>query len=51
MEPFESIIPTALVTSYTRIFTDIPHEKEIYEWLSKNCNINVNRNGFRRSSK
>lgn len=44
MESFESIIPTAIITSYPRIFTDIPHEKEIYEWLSKNYNSEVELN-------
>ena len=44
MESFESIIPTAIITSYPRIFTDIPHEKEIYEWLSKNYNSDVELN-------
>lgn len=36
---FESISPTAIFTAYPRIFTDIPYEKEIYEWLSQNCMI------------
>lgn len=31
------ISPTAIVTSYPRIFTDIPYEKEIFNWLEKNC--------------
>lgn len=34
---FESISPTAIVTSYPRTFTDIPYEKEIYNWLEENC--------------
>lgn len=38
---YEEISPTAIVTAYPRIFTDIPLEKEIYEWLSKNCNEQV----------
>ena len=38
---YEKISTTAIVTSYPRIFTDIPYEKEIYEWLSKNCNEQV----------
>ena len=38
---FESISPTAIFTAYPRIFTDIPYEKEIYEWLSQNCNDKV----------
>ncbi len=33
--------PTAIVTSYPRTFTDIPYEKEIYAWLSKNCTEQV----------
>ena len=41
---FESISPTAILTSYPRIFTDIPYEKEIYEWLSKNCHDEVKLN-------
>ena len=44
LEDFESISPTAILTSYPRTFTDIPYEKEIYEWLSKNCNENVKLN-------
>ena len=38
LEPFESVSNTALLTSYSRSFSDIPYEKEIYDWLSKNCN-------------
>ena len=34
---FETISPTAIVTSYPRTFTDIPYEKEIYSWIDKNC--------------
>ena len=44
LEDFESISPTAILTSYPRTFTDIPYEKEIYEWLNKNCNTNVKLN-------
>lgn len=33
LDNFESISPTAIVTSYPRTFTDIPYEKEIYQWL------------------
>jgi len=33
---YEEISSTAIVTSYPRIFTDIPYEKEIYECLEKN---------------
>lgn len=33
---YEEICPTALVTSYPRYFTDIPYEKEIYNWLNNN---------------
>lgn len=32
---YESIIPTAIVTSYPRIFTDIPYEKEIYSKIGE----------------
>lgn len=34
-EDYESIIPTAIVTSYPRIFTDIPYEKEIYSKINE----------------
>ena len=44
LESYESVSPTAILTSYPRIFTDIPYEKEIYEWLSKNCNEEVKLN-------
>ena len=44
IESFESISPTAILTSYPRIFTDIPYEKEIYNWLSINCNDEVKLN-------
>ncbi len=40
LEDFESITPTAIVTAYPRQFTDIPYEKEIYQWLQKNCKNN-----------
>lgn len=36
LDNFESISPTAIFITYPRTFTDIPYEKEIYEWLSKN---------------
>ena len=41
---YEEIGLTAIVTSYPRIFTDIPYEKEIYEWLSNHCNEEVTLN-------
>ena len=41
LESYESVSQTAILTSYPRNFTDIPYEKEIYEWLSKNCNDEV----------
>jgi len=44
LESYESVNPTAILTSYPRIFTDIPYEKEIYEWLSKNCSEEVQLN-------
>lgn len=44
LDNFESISPTAIVTSYPRTFTDIPYEKEIYKWLSENCNEEVKLN-------
>lgn len=34
---YEEISPTAIVTSYPRTFTDIPYEKEIYNWLENHC--------------
>lgn len=44
LESFESIEPTAVVTSYPRTFTDIPYEKDIYKWLIQNCNEDVTLN-------
>lgn len=44
LESYESVSPTAILTSYPRIFTDIPYEKDIYEWLNKNCNEEVKLN-------
>ena len=44
LESYESVSPTAILTSYPRIFTDIPYEKEIYDWLSKNCSEEVQLN-------
>lgn len=41
---YENISPTAIVTSYPRIFTDIPYEKEIYNWLNENCKEEVTLN-------
>lgn len=41
---YEEISPTAIVTSYPRIFTDIPYEKEIYNWLNNHCNQEVTLN-------
>lgn len=32
---YEEISPTAIVTSYPRIFTDIPYEKDIYKLLTE----------------
>ncbi len=40
LDNFKSISPTAIVTAYPRQFTDIPYEKEIYQWLQKNCKNN-----------
>ena len=40
LDNFESISPTAIVTAYPRQFTDIPYEKQIYEWLKANCKNN-----------
>lgn len=39
---YEEISPTAIVTAYPRIFTDIPYEKEIYNWVNSNVYQNVN---------
>lgn len=41
---YEEISSTAIVTSYPRIFTDIPYEKEIYNWLEKHCSEKVTLN-------
>lgn len=41
---YEEISPTAIVTAYPRIFTDIPYEKEIYNWLENHCNEEVTLN-------
>lgn len=41
---YEEISPTAIITSYPRIFTDIPYEKEIYNWLESHCNEKVTLN-------
>lgn len=38
---YEEISSTAIVTSYPRIFTDIPYEQEIYEWLKNHCKDDV----------
>lgn len=44
LDSFESISPTAILTSYPRTFTDIPYEKEIYKWLEENSNEEVTLN-------
>lgn len=44
LDSFESICPTAILTSYCRTFTDIPYEREIYEWLSANYCENIKLN-------
>ena len=41
LDNFESVSPTAILTSYPRIFADIPYEKEIYKWLSENRNEDI----------
>lgn len=46
LSSFESISPTAILTSYPRTFTDIPYEKEIYKWLEENCDEDVNLNNL-----
>lgn len=44
LDSFDSISPTAILTSYPRSFTDILYEKEIYKWLSDNCSEDVKLN-------
>ncbi len=44
LDSYESVSPTAILTSYPRIFTDIPYEKEIYDWVSKNCDSEIELN-------
>lgn len=41
LDNFESISATAILTSYPRMFTDIPYESKIYEWLKKNGKENM----------
>lgn len=41
---YENISPTALVTSYPRTYTDIPYEKEIFNYLESHSNDNVTLN-------
>ena len=38
---YKEVSPTAIITSYPRIFTDIPYEREIYDWLENHCNTEV----------
>lgn len=38
---YREVSPTAIVTSYPRTFTDIPYEKEIYNWLDKHCSKEI----------
>ena len=43
---YETISPTALITSYPRTFTDIPYEKDIFKYLKEHCDcktINFNK--------
>lgn len=44
LDNFESISPTAILTSYPRTFTDIPYEKDIYKWLTENCDEDIKLN-------
>ena len=44
LESYESIIPTAILTSYPRIFTDIMYEKDIYNWIESNCSSKIKLN-------
>ncbi len=41
---YESISPTAIVTSYPRSLTDIPYEYEIFKYLELHCKDNVTLN-------
>lgn len=41
LDSFETVSPTALVSSYVRSLTDIPYEKEIHYWLKNNCCSNL----------
>jgi hypothetical protein len=36
---FETISPTAILTAYPRIFTDIPYAQEIFDELKKRVEI------------
>jgi len=38
---YEEVSPTAIATSYPRTFTDIPYEKEIYNWIKNNAEIKM----------
>lgn len=40
-DDYQEVSPTAIVTAYPRIFTDIPYEKEIFDWLKRHCNTEV----------
>lgn len=41
LDNFESISPTAIVTSYIRIFTDIPYEKDKYDEALENAIVAI----------
>lgn len=44
LEAYESVSPTAILTSYQRTFTDIQYEKEIFDWLNKKCKDKIQLN-------
>ena len=44
LESYESVSPTAILTSYQRTFSDIQYEKEIFDWLSKKCKEEIQLN-------
>ncbi len=46
LDTFESISPTAIMTSYPRIFADIPYEKEVKDDLKSLKMLNIEDNKF-----
>lgn len=43
-QDYENISPTAFITSYPRIYTDIPYEKEIFKYLESHLPDNITLN-------